>query len=455
MSPAQEQSTAHSMSSRGKIALVIASVIILLPGLVGIVLYSHHRHAERSTANPNSPERDKLAVAADQRLAMSGDLNRAADDYEQIVASYPQDYRAYDNLGTVYARLGEYNKAIEVGRQALKLAPQEIASYEHLAYYYVATQHPEDGHQVIRDAQSKQLDSPAFHKVLYAVAFLTSTGPDKAAMAEQGRWFSQHPEFESFGFALASNTASYGGAAARSAGITQRAVDSAIRAGNKDAAAVWQENAALRDAAFGNIADTRKQAEAGLRLAPKNLNAVSEAALAFAMIGDTVRAGKLADDVNKQRPQDTQIQSVWLPSIRAQIALQKNDARGAVDNLASAVPLELGETGFGPNPTCMYSTYLRGQAYLAQQKGTAAATEFQKIVDHNGVVWNCWTGALAHLGLARAYELEAQEFEGQDVDEARLNAIMAYKDFLKLWKDADPDIAIIKQAQDELGKLPQ
>jgi tetratricopeptide (TPR) repeat protein len=454
MSPATDR-TANSGagSRRGKIAFIIAAVIVLLPGLVAIGLYSHHRHAERSTAVPNSPERDKLAIAADQRLALSGDLNKAAEDYQQIVASYPQDYRAFDDLGAVYARLGEYNQAIEVARQALKLAPEQIAAYEHLAYYYLATQHPEDGHQVIRDAQAKSMDSAAFHKVLYAVAFLATTGPDKPAMTEQLRWFSRRPEYESFGQALASNTAAYSGAAAKSADLTQRAVESALQTGSKDAAAVWQENAALRDAALGNIADARRQAEAGLKLAPGNLNAVAEAALAFAMIGDNLRAGKLADDVNKQRRLDTQMQSVWVPSIRAEIALQKKDAREAVEALAPAVPLELGETGFGPNPTCMYSTYIRGQAYLAQQKGTAAATEFQKIVDHNGVVWNCWTGALAHLGLARAYELEAQEFEGQDVDEARLRAIMAYKDFLKLWKDADPDTPILKQAEDELGQL--
>ncbi len=123
------------------------------------MLYSHHRHAERSIAIPTSPERDKLAVAADQRLALTGDLNKAAEDYQQIVTSYPQDYRAFDDLGAVYARLGEYNKAIEITRQALKLAPEQIAPYEHLGYYYLATQHPDDGHQVIRDAQAKKMDS--------------------------------------------------------------------------------------------------------------------------------------------------------------------------------------------------------------------------------------------------------------------------------------------------------
>jgi hypothetical protein len=101
----------------------------------------------------------------------------------------------------------------------------------------------------------------------------------------------------------------------------------------------------------------------------------------------------------------------------------------------------------------LYSTYLRGQAYLAGQKGTAAATQFQKVIEHDGVVWNCWTGALAHLGLARAYLMQAQEAEGQDVDEIRLEALMAYKDFLRLWKDADPETPVLTQARDELTNM--
>lgn len=442
-------------SRRGRVAILIASVIILLPGLIAFVLYTHHKRAEQSIANPNVAERDKLAVAADQRLTLTGDLNRAAEDYQQIVASYPLDYRAFDNLGVVYARLGEYNKAIEVTRQALNLAPNELAPYEHLGYYYTAIQHPDDGHQTIRDAQAKKMDSPAFHKVLYAQAFLAQTGADKPAMSDQIRWFAQRPEYESYGLALAAGTAAYSGRLAKSLDLTTRAVDAAVQADDKDAAAVWKENLALWNAAFGNPADAQTQAEAGLKLAPGNPEAVAEAALAFAMIGNASRADALARGVSKQHPQDTQMQSVWLPTIRAQIALQKKNAREALDDLAVALPLELGATDYGPNPTCMYSTYLRGQAYLADQKGAAAATEFQKILDHNGIVWNCWTGALAHLGMARASALLMQDVEDQDVDEARLQAIMAYKDFIKLWKEGDLETPILQQAKEELAQIQQ
>jgi eukaryotic-like serine/threonine-protein kinase len=144
---------------------------------------------------------------------------------------------------------------------------------------------------------------------------------------------------------------------------------------------------------------------------------------------------------------------VWLPATRAQVALTKKNPDAAIGALEPAVALELGESLFGPNPSCMYTTYLRGQAYLADQKGTAAATQFQKILDHDGVVWNCWTGALAHLGLARAIVLESQEAEDQDVGDYQLKALMAYKDFLRLWKDADPDIPILTQAKDEFANM--
>lgn len=455
MSITQGKASAEASSRRSKIGVLVAAVIVLLPGLIAFVLYSRHQHNAHPAANENVAERDKMAVAADQRLMLSGNLEQAAKEYQQIVARYPQDSRAYDELGVVYARLGQYTAAVEAGKQALALDPDALAPYEHAPYYDLALQHPEDAHQRISQAQAKKMDSAAFHKVLYAIAFLTQSGPDRPAMSDQVRWFAGRPDFESYGLALASNTAAYSGHVEQSLDLASRAVESAIGAGNKDLAAAWQENAALRQAAFGNFAEARKQAEVALKLAPASPDIEVEAALALAMVGDAARADALAQDVNKRLPNSTQMQSVWLPTIRAELAIQRKNAREAVDDLAPALPLELGETGLGPNPTCMYSTYIRGQAYLALDKGTAAATEFQKILDHSGVVWNCWTGALAHLGMGRAHLLDAQDFEGQDAEGARVKAVMAYKDFFKLWKDADPDNALLEQAKKEYAAIPQ
>jgi len=147
------------------------------------------------------------------------------------------------------------------------------------------------------------------------------------------------------------------------------------------------------------------------------------------------------------------MQSLWLPSIKAQLALDRKDPASALNALQSASPIELGNIPFVMNISCLYPTYVRGEAYLADGQGAAAAAEFQKIIDHNGIVWNCWTGALAHLGVARANALQARTSQGADADAARVRALAAYKDFLTLWKDADPDIPILKQTKAEYAKL--
>jgi eukaryotic-like serine/threonine-protein kinase len=169
------------------------------------------------------------------------------------------------------------------------------------------------------------------------------------------------------------------------------------------------------------------------------------------------RAGSLAQDLAKDFPLDTQVQSLWLPSTQAQLALNRNDPTAAISSLQLALQsggqLELGQIGFNLNLSCLYPAYLRGEAYLAAGQGSAAAAEFQKIIDHNGLVWNCWTGALAHLGVARANALQSRASQGADADAARTRALAAYKDFLSLWKDADPDIPILKQAKAEYAKL--
>jgi eukaryotic-like serine/threonine-protein kinase len=258
-------------------------------------------------------------------------------------------------------------------------------------------------------------------------------------------------------------------------------VDSAIRADSKENGAIWQANAAIAQAAYGNPAEARQSAAEGLKLAPTSQGVEVEAALAFAMAGDTARAESLAQDLGKRFPLDTQMQSLWLPAIQAQLALNgdKKNPAAALNALQAAAPIELGEILFVNNISCLYHVYIRGEAYLAAGQGKEAAAEFQKIIDHSGIVWNCWTGALAHLGVARANALEAGIAVGTghlgtaasavraeqssaanstavspaDRDAARVRALAAYKDFLTLWKDADPDIPIYKQAKAEYAKL--
>ena len=171
------------------------------------------------------------------------------------------------------------------------------------------------------------------------------------------------------------------------------------------------------------------------------------------MAGDTERAESLAQDLEKRFPLDTQMQLLWLPAIQAQLALDRKNPTAALNALRAASTIELGQIPFGANISCLYNVYVRGEAYLAARQGNAAAAEFQKILDHSGIVWNCWTGALARLGVARANALQSRASQGADADAARARALAAYKAFLTLWKDADPDIPILREAKAEYAKL--
>jgi tetratricopeptide (TPR) repeat protein len=191
-----------------------------------------------------------------------------------------------------------------------------------------------------------------------------------------------------------------------------------------------------------------------LKLVPTSQGVEVEAALAFALADNAAQAQALAEDLGKRFPLDTQVQSLWMPSVQAQLALNHNNPASALKTLQTAVPaIEYGTIPFAANISCLYPTYLRGETYLAQGQGRSAATEFQKILDHNPIVWNCWTGALAHLGVARANVLQSRTSEGADADAARVRALAAYKDFLTLWKDADPGIPILKEAKAEYATL--
>jgi tetratricopeptide (TPR) repeat protein len=396
----------------------------------------------------HASEREKLLIAADYYSDVTGELDKAAETYQQAIESYPQEYLPYINLSIVYAEQGQYEKAGEVVRQAVHLAPGQASVYGNLANDTLALQRFDEARQRIHEAQSRKLDDFIFHNALYALAFL---GSDSAAMAEQ-QWFAGKPE-ENLGLALASDTEAYGGHVGKARELTKRAVDSAIRADSKENGAIWQANAAVREAALDNPAEARQIAAEALKLAPTSQGVESEAALTFAMAGDTARAESLAQDLGKRFPLDTQMQSLWLPAIQAQLALNKKNPAAALNALQAASPIELGQIAFVANISCLYPTYVRGEAYLAAGQGSAAAAEFQKILDHNGIVWNCWTGALARLGVARANALQAKTSQGADADAARVRALAAYKDFLTLWSNAEADIPILKEAKAEYAKL--
>ncbi len=398
----------------------------------------------------HASDREKLDITADYYSNVTGELDKAIQTYQEEIASYPRTVGAYTELGSVLVLLGQYEKAAEITKQAVQLAPDHVASYENLANCALALQRFDEARQMIREAQVRKLNDSVMHTSLYALAFL---GADSAAMAEQLQWFAAKLDFENWGLALASDTEAYVGHLSKARELTKRSVGSAIRADSRENAGIWQAIAAQREAVYGNPAEARQAAAEALKLAPASQGVESEAALALAMAGDTARAESLAQDLGKRFPLDTQVQLLWLPPIQAQLALDSKNPSKALSTLQAASAIELGQIGFVANISCLYPTYVRGEAYLAAGQGNAAAGEFHKILDHGGIVWNCWTGTLAHLGVARANALEAKTSQGADADAARVRALAAYKDFLTLWKDADPDIPILKQAKAEYGKL--
>jgi len=398
----------------------------------------------------HASEREKLAIKATYYSFIAGDLDKAAQTYQEEIESYPRSPDGHFGWGNVYTSQGQYERATESYRQSLRLDQDSVGAYGNLVNSLLSLQRFDETRQTIHQAQARKLDNFVMHNALYALAFL---GTDSAAMAEQQRWFAGSPDAENEGLSMASDTESYGGHLDKARELTKRAVASAIRADSKEVGAIWQAIAAQREAAYGNPTAARQSAREALRLAPTSQGVGVETALAFAMAGDTAQAESLAQDLGKRFPLDTQIQSLWLPAIQAQLALDRKNPASALTALQAASAIELGQITFVANVSCLYHVYIRGEAYLAAGQGSAAAAEFQKILDHNGIVWNCWTGALSHLGVARANALQSRTSQGADADAARVMALADYKDFLTLWKDADPDIPILKEAKAEYAKL--
>ncbi len=399
-----------------------------------------------------SSEWEKLAISTRYYLDVAEDLDKASQVLKQTLDSYPRASAVYMQLSFTFAERGNYEKAAELARQAIRLAPEESSLYADLTNDFLGLQKFDEARQVIQQIRARKLDdmNTMFSNPIYALAFL---GADSAGRAEITRWFVANPDYESWGFALEADTEAYVGHVRRASELSTQAVGSALRADRRENAAIWQAIAAQREAAYGNPASARQAASDAVSVAPASEAAETEAALAFAMAGDVVRAQSLAHDIDLRFPMSTQMQRLWLPAIEAQLAIGKKEPARAISVLQSAAAMDLGQIMFVLNLSCLYPTYVRGEAYLQMGNGKAAAAEFHRILDHSGIVWNCWTGALARLGVARAIALQARTAQGADADAARVRALAAYKDFLTLWQAADPDIPILKQAKAEYARL--
>ena len=386
-------------------------------------------------------EREKLYIVSHYEQNVTGNQEEARKEYELWVQTYPRDDTPQADLGVIYGNLGDYDKGLVAAQAALRLNPGSGQEYGNLVQSYVNVNRLDEARATAQEAQSHGLDSPTIHLSLYQSDFLQH---DTAGMEREAAPFIGKPGFEDVMFYNQSDTAAYAGQFAKARELTRRAADSAQRADEKETAADYEAEAAVREALVGNMDLAKQQAQAAVALSTgRDVEAM--AAIALALASDSAQATRLADGMAKRFPEDTVVQFEYLPMIHASTVLgggRSKEPDQAIAALAPAAPYELGGLVQTAN-FALYPVYLRGQGCLAAKQGAAAAAEFQKIVDHPGVVINEPIGSLAHLGLARAYALSG------DTTRAR----SAYQDFFALWKDADPDIPILKVAKAEYAKL--
>jgi tetratricopeptide (TPR) repeat protein len=382
-------------------------------------------------------EREKYRISSLYYQNVTGELEQASQVYELWAKSYPLDSVPPGNLGDLYSQLGQYEKAVTQAQEALRLEPS-IVGYTNLAADYLALGRLDDARKGIEQAQARNLDGDFLHQEIYYLSFLLN---DVAEMTRQVAWAAGKPGTEDLLLSSQSDTEAYYGRLVKARDFSRRAVDAAVRANAKEAAALWQVNAAMREAEFGNSAAAKQDAASALTLAPGR-DVKLFAALALARSGETARAKAIVEELEKNYPSQTVLKVYWLPTIKAAMEVNANNSAEALVFLEAAAPYELGQPAQLQLGT-LYPAYIRGQAYVAAKNGTAAVVEFQKFLDHRGIVLNFPLGALAHLGLARAYALSG------DTGKAKT----AYQDFFGLWKDADPDIPILKEAKAEYAKL--
>jgi eukaryotic-like serine/threonine-protein kinase len=383
---------------------------------------------------------DRLHITTLYDDLSTGDVKKAIASYKEWARLYPRDDIAKGNLASEFFVTGDYDQAAIFAQQALRLDPGSTAWYENLSTAYIALLRLDDAQTVLNQAFARHLEDPSLHANLYALAFLRD---DSAAMDREISWSTGKPGGEDTMLALAADTEAYAGHVKKARELSRRAVESAKNSQLTEPAAIWEGIAALRETFYGNQAEARGGAEKVLEIAPSSRDAQILAALVFARAGETRRAQSLTDDLAAGHVSNTVMQSAWLPAIRAEAEIRNHNAERAIELLEVVKPYERGQLIGNLSYSCMIPAYLRGEAYLDAKQGPQALLEFQKLLDNRGVVGNCWSGALARLEQGRAQVLD------HDFDRAR----SSYQQFFALWKDADPDVPILKSARAEFTKL--
>jgi serine/threonine protein kinase/tetratricopeptide (TPR) repeat protein len=385
---------------------------------------------------------EKFFIVASHDTVVTGNLERARQTCEAWAQTYPRDPSAHAFLaGMIYPVLGEYDKVLEEALKSIEANPDAGFTYTNLAYGYLALDRTKEAGNTLQRAAARKIEIPDFVITRYQIAFVQG---DRQAMEREAALALKTSGAEDMMAAEQAFTRAYSGHLQQAKTLSQHAVELAQQSGQSERAAELQAGPAVREAFFGNADAARRDAAAVLKLS-RARDVQYGAAFALALAGDAAQAQTLADDLEKRFPEDTAVRINYVPALRALIALHRNDSAKAIELLQTNVPYELGEppSSYPGFYGLLYPIYVRGQAYLAQHRGTQAATEFQKILDHPGIALNDPVGALARLQLGRAHAMAG------DTAKARV----AYQNFLTLWKDADPEIPVLKQAKAEYAKL--
>jgi DNA-binding winged helix-turn-helix (wHTH) protein/tetratricopeptide (TPR) repeat protein len=384
-------------------------------------------------------EREKYYVTTMYYETATGEMEQAKETGALWVRTYPRDGIAREKLGTIYGELGENEKAAEEFDEALRLDPDSTINVFNSVAVEASLNRMEDARRTLETAQARGVDGAPIHQAAYEMAFLRNDSPE---MQKQVAWATGKAVTEEGMFSQHSDTVAYSGQLGKARELSKRAVEASTRDKAIEIAALCQMAAVLRDVETGSTSGALQAVQAALRLAPSR-NVKVMAALVLARSGNARQAKALIHDLESRYPSNTLIQSYWLPTTKAALEVRSGNADSAISLLQKASPYDLAQTSNLSNITSMYPVYVRGQAYLLAKNRKAAATEFKKILDSPGIVQNGILGVLARVELARA------EAAMGDRESARKD----YSDFLALWKDADPNIPILKEARMEYTRL--
>lgn len=387
-------------------------------------------------------DRERFFLEASYDMQVTGNLERALKTCEAWSRTYPRENSPYGFLsGVIYPVQGRYDQAIEKARMAIEYDPDFVFGYNILAFEHMAVGDLKGAERALQEAEIRKLKIPDLAIARYQMAFLNG---DQEGMDRVTAQTLKESDTEDWVAHMRSTVLAYGGRLQQAAKTSQHAIEAARRAGQPERAALFQAAEAIRDAFFEDKRAAVRHAESALRLS-RGRDVQYAAAFALALTGDLPRARVLADDLQKRFPEDTAAKSIYIPEVRALIALKQHEPTKAIELLQTTIPYEQGQpqSSFYGFYGMFYPIYLRGEAYLAEGQGLAAAAEFQKILDNPGIVISDPSGALAHWRLGRSFALSGD----------RIKAKTAYENFFKLWKDADPDIPLLKRIRTEYASL--